>query len=114
MATITAVTHPSWVQEFALKILGIAESFWEQFKPVLAADAQALAGLALPIVSGLLTSELTGTAKQANAVSQLQAAAAAAGIQAGTQAINLAIETAYAAIKPATPVAAAPAATPTP
>ena len=102
----TPVVHLSWIKEFALKILGIAESFWAQFEPVLKTDAQALAAIAVPIVTGLLVSELSGTAKQADASKQLQAAATAAGIQAGTQAINLAIEMAYASVKPASPVSA--------
>jgi hypothetical protein len=89
--------HPSWIQEFALKILGMAEAFWAAIEPALKSDVQELLAQIMPLavaaVSSLATdSSKSGAQKRDAAYSQIASAAEAAGISAGASVINTAIE----------------------
>ena len=95
MSTQTT-THPSWIQSFALKVLGLAENFWALWSPSLKQETQTLltqlAPIAIAAVTSLATSGKSGTDKQSAAFATIKADATAAGIAAGTSAINAALE----------------------
>jgi len=94
--TLASTSHPSWVQTFALKVLGIAEGFWEFICPTVKADTQALlvalAPIAVSVVESLASSTKSGEDKRQVAITQITSAAKDSGIQAGASIVNLAIE----------------------
>lgn len=94
--TVAAITHPSWVQTFALKVLGLAENFWTAIAPSLSSAFQAGVVAALPIVEPIVISLATdptksGVEKAAAALSAAKPQLIAAGLSVETNIINSAI-----------------------
>lgn len=97
---VAPVKAPNFIQRAFLnlwvEITGLSKAFWADFEPVLVSDAgkalQALLPLALPIVLGLATSGKTGSEKQSEAVTALEAAAAQAGVATAADLLNTTVE----------------------
>lgn len=97
---VPVVKEPNFVQRMFLslwvEVTGLSKAFWSDFEPVLVSDAgkalQALLPLALPIVLGLATSGKTGSEKQSEAVTALEAAAAQAGVATAADLLNTTVE----------------------
>lgn len=96
MTTPTNTAHPSWLQEAAMKILGIGESFWAFIWPTVRADTQSLlvqlAPIAVSVVKSLVDQPQDGEAKRQAAIGLIKSQATDAGIQCGASIVNLAIE----------------------
>lgn len=94
MSNVT--THPTWIQSFALKILGIIESFWAAYSPSLATETQILLSQLAPIAISVVAAQAavgnSGNAALLAATEQAKTLAIQAGIQASTTAIQTAIQ----------------------
>jgi hypothetical protein len=91
------------MKEFFLRLWSLftktSSDFFAQLKPVLESEVgklwEKLVPMAVPVVTALMTSKLTGTEKQTAAVDSLKSAATSAGIQAATDILNSSVEIAY-------------------
>ena len=112
----TEVTRPSWIQTFALKVLGLAENFWFAVAPSLSKAFQSGVAAALPIVEPIvigLASDPTksGVQKAAAALSAAKPQLIAAGITIETNVINSAITLAVSKLSASTAVSGQPTST---
>jgi antitoxin (DNA-binding transcriptional repressor) of toxin-antitoxin stability system len=106
------------MKEFFLHLFtyftGISSKFFTQLEPVLVTEAgklwAQLVPLAVPVVTALISSSLSGTDKQSAAVASLKSAAETAGIQAGVDVLNSSVEIAYQIAKANLPASSSPAA----
>jgi len=106
------------VKEFFLHLFayftGLSGQFFNELEPVLVTEAgklwSQLIPMAVPVVTALITSEMSGTDKQASAVASLKSSAEAAGIQAGVDILNSTVEIAYQIAKANVPAPVVPAA----
>jgi len=115
--TTTPASHPSWVQTFAMKVLGLVEGFWTAYSPSLATETQQLLVQLAPIAISVVTAQATGVGSGSDklnaATDQASKLAIAAGLQASTTAIQTAIQLAKIQLDAAAvPAAVTPVTTP--